>query len=485
MIDPNETGGYESRLAESLERSLKQAETIAEEITTALIETDTAKHRDSVMARMWDLRKRAEKAEAEVARLGVGVEYAATVFGDYVMRHKHKGDTVKAEANQYHVDKLTLLLAGEAPFSEWANNTRHAIEERDALKAEVARLREVLRASKGFGLLAEPLTPPAEQVEGPVEPWAVKLRERVVELETALRSIWWSVEEGTPIEGTVNRALGPAAVSKLRGDDPPATPPPSPAGPQPADESGHLSYYTRPNSGDAVDVIAKTGSNPPIWTRSERTSPSGKALFRCSECGFETPTPDKVCPGCTLPPLTGPQKDPLAPLRFMRDEIMAVTGEDPFASSAGPSAPSGSASPAESSATESRSAEETKASSGREPCPCCGDLVEVRADMTGISSKIYVCGGCSPSPNAVVYVNGVGDVFGLTCEPKPAPARRWAVRIGRRPVFASDVFPERAGTVDRRASWTTDDRKAAEGVCRAWPAGTVVEVDEDGCEVKP
>lgn len=35
------------------------------------------------------------------------------------------------------------------------------------------------------------------------------------------------------------------------------------------------------------------------WTRLERTTPSGKQLFRCSDCGRESPTPDKRCPkGC-------------------------------------------------------------------------------------------------------------------------------------------------------------------------------------------
>lgn len=35
------------------------------------------------------------------------------------------------------------------------------------------------------------------------------------------------------------------------------------------------------------------------WKKIEKTTPSGKVLFRCDWCGRESPTPDKVCPtGC-------------------------------------------------------------------------------------------------------------------------------------------------------------------------------------------
>jgi hypothetical protein len=32
------------------------------------------------------------------------------------------------------------------------------------------------------------------------------------------------------------------------------------------------------------------------WDLLAKTSPSGKSLFRCNECGRESTTPDKTCP---------------------------------------------------------------------------------------------------------------------------------------------------------------------------------------------
>ncbi len=49
------------------------------------------------------------------------------------------------------------------------------------------------------------------------------------------------------------------------------------------------------------------------WTRLDRTSPSGKMLYQCGQCGRETATPDKTCVAGCKEPRTDPGLRPERP----------------------------------------------------------------------------------------------------------------------------------------------------------------------------